>query len=176
MLVIRPEHSDDTAAIRAVHCAAFPTDAEARLVDRLRSGGRAQVSLVAEVDGEIVGHVAFSPVTVVAPSACYGGLGLAPLSVLPTHQRRGVGSALIREGLAFCRREGCAFVVVLGHPDYYARFGFRRGRAVGLRNEYGADEAFMVVELQRGVLPSVGGLVKYGYEFTEWSRPSSPKK
>jgi putative acetyltransferase len=164
---IRPERAADADAIRAVHRGAFLTEDEARLVDRLRANGHAAVSLVAEVDGSVVGHILFSPVSVVAPSACCPGLGLAPLAVLPAHQRRGVGSALIREGLAVCRREGCPFVVVLGHPGYYPRFGFRRASAVGLSNEYGADEAFLVLELQPDSLPAGGGLVRYGPEFAE---------
>jgi putative acetyltransferase len=170
MVMIRPERTADIAAVRGVHGAAFPTDAEARLVDRLRAGGQARVSLVAEVDGGVVGHIVFSPVSVAAPSGYCHGLGLAPLAVLPEYQRRGVGSALVRAGLAVCQQEGHAFVVVLGHPGYYPRFGFRQASAVGLSNEYGADEAFMVLELQPGALPASGGLVKYGPEFAEWSR------
>jgi putative acetyltransferase len=117
------------------------------------------------VGGAVVGHVLFSPVTVAgAPD----GIGLAPLAVLPAHQRRGVGSALVREGLEACRRLGCPFVVVLGHPGYYPRFGFRRAAGAGLGNEYGADEAFMVLALRPGSLPAGGGLVRYGPDFGEW--------
>src|SRR5262249_10126875 len=123
---IRPERTEDAAAIRAVHCAAFPTDAEAHLVDQLRAAGQARVSLVAEVEGRVVGHIVFSPVSVVALPDGRQGLGLAPLAVVPEQQGRGVGSALTRAGLAVCRQEGCPFVVVLGHPAYYPRFGFRR--------------------------------------------------
>jgi putative acetyltransferase len=170
VIVVRPERPEDIAAIRAVHCAAFPADAEARLVDRLRARGQACVSLVAEVDGAVVGHVLFSPVSIIATSGLCAGLGLAPVAVLPAHQRGGVGSALIRAGLAQCRAEGCGFVVVLGHPTYYPRFGFRRASEVGLGNEYGADEAFMVLELRPGSLPAGGGLVRYGPEFGEWER------
>jgi putative acetyltransferase len=168
VLTIRPERAEDEAAIRAVHCAAFPTDTEARLVDRLRTGGHARVSLVAEEDGVVVGHIVFSPVLVGAPPARCEGLGLAPVAVLPAHQRQGVGSALTRAGLAVCRQEGIAFVVVLGHPGYYPRFGFQPASAAGLDNEYGAEEAFMVLELQPGALPTPGGLVRYGPEFDEW--------
>jgi putative acetyltransferase len=167
VITIRPERAGDAAAIHAVHRAAFPTDAEARLVDRLRAGGQARVSLVAELGGAVVGHVVFSPVSIV--DSATGGLGLAPVAVTPDHQRQGVGSALVREGLAACRREGCAFVVLLGHPEYYPRFGFRRASEVGLGNEYGADEAFMVLELRPGSLPAGGGLVQYGPDFREWS-------
>jgi putative acetyltransferase len=170
MIVIRPENADDADAVRAVHRAGFPTDAEARLVDRLRANGQARVSLVAEMDGGVVGHILFTPVSLAAPAGCSPGLGLAPLAVLPGRQRCGVGSVLVREGLTACRQTECAFVVVLGHPAYYPRFGFRRASEVGLANEYGADAAFMVLELQPGSLPAAGGLVQYGPEFAEWDR------
>jgi putative acetyltransferase len=171
MLTIRPEHPADAEAIHAVLRAAFPTPEEAHLVDRLRARGQARVSLVAEADGRIVGHILFSPVSIDTPAGPRLGLGLAPLAVLPAHQNRGVGSALVRDGLTACRQQSCAFVVVLGHPGYYPRFGFRHARAAGLSNEYGADEAFMVLELQQGALPAEGGLVKYGPEFGDLERP-----
>jgi putative acetyltransferase len=166
MISVRPEQPTDAAAVRQVHASAFPSPAEARLVDRLREGGKALVALVAEVDGAVVGHIVFSPVAV-EPPADGQGVGLAPLAVLPGHQRRGIGTRLVEEGLAACRRAGYPFVVVLGHPGYYPRFGFRRAAARGLRNEYGADEAFMVLELRAGSLPPGGGLVRYGPEFAE---------
>ncbi|HUE73876.1 MAG TPA: N-acetyltransferase [Pirellulaceae bacterium] len=168
MITIRPECSDDAAAIHAVHVAAFPAEDVARLVDALRAAGHARISLVAEIEGQIVGHVVFSPVTVDGSSSGREGPGLAPVAVLPGHQRRGIGSALIREGLAISRQHGYGFVVLLGHPEYYPRFGFRRGSDFGLANEYGADEAFMVLELVPGSLPP-GGLVRYGPEFGQWS-------
>jgi putative acetyltransferase len=166
MVSIRPEQPTDAAAVRQVHASAFPSPAEARLVDRLREGGKALVALVAEAGGVVVGHIVFSPVTL-EPPADGQGVGLAPLAVLPGHQRRGIGARLVEEGLAACRRAGYAFVVVLGHPGYYPRFGFRRAGARGLRNEYGADEAFMALELRAGSLPPGGGLVRYGPEFAE---------
>jgi putative acetyltransferase len=168
MTTIRAEQTGDAAAIYSLHCAAFPTDAEARLVDRLRANDHARMSLVAEADGALVGHVLFSPVSIVGHPADGSGLGLAPVAVLPTHQRMGVGSNLIREGLAACRQAGYRFIVLLGHPAYYPRFGFQKASLAGLQNEYGADEEFMVLELQPGSLPVVGGLVKYGAEFAEF--------
>jgi putative acetyltransferase len=168
MFNIRPERDDDAAAIHAVHAAAFPTEDEARLVDELRKGGNLWISLVAEFDGQVVGHIAFSPVTVGGMPTDKKGLGLAPVAVLPSHQRRGIGSALIVEGLNFCREQGYGFVVLLGHPEYYPRFGFRRASDFGLANEYGADEAFMVLEILLHSLPT-GGLVRYGPEFGQWS-------
>jgi putative acetyltransferase len=166
-VVIRPEQADDVAAIYAVHASAFPTDAEARLIDALRAADRLAVSLVAEDGGRIVGHVAFSPVSLAGAA---GGLGLAPLAVTPDRQRTGIGGRLVREGLAVASAAEAQFVVVLGHPGYYPRFGFRRAAGVGLGNEYGADEAFMVLELRAGSLPAAGGLVHYGPEFASWGQ------
>jgi len=160
--LVRPEAAADLAGIAAVHRAAFPTDLESRLVDALRDAGRLVVSDVAEADGAIVGHVAFSPVTV--EGIDLGGIGLAPLAVLPAWQRRGVGSALVPAGLAACRGLGYRFVVVLGDPAYYGRFGFARADALGLTNEYHPGPEFQVLALAADGLPSPG-LVRYAPEF-----------
>ena len=122
-------------AIHRLHEEAFRSPAEARLVDVLRASGRLVVSLVAEEAGEIVGHVALSPVSA---GASPGGLGLAPLAVASGCRRRGVGDALVRGGLDASRRAECAFVVVLGEPAYYERFGFTVASGWGLVDEYGA--------------------------------------
>jgi len=112
MYFCRPEHARDVAAIRGVLEAAFPTPAEARLVDALRLNGRLSLSIVASDGAGVIGHVAFSPVQ--AGEAI--GLGLAPMAVLPEHQSRGVGALLVREGLATCAAQRHGFVVVLGEP------------------------------------------------------------
>jgi putative acetyltransferase len=161
--VIRPERAADVQAVRAIHCAAFPTDAEARLVDALRAAGEALVSLVAERGGAVVGHILFSPVTLDPPGPV--GAGLAPVAVHPSWQRRGIGGLLVREGLSACAAKGIAFVVVLGDPGYYGRFGFRRASARGLSNEYGADAAFGVVELSPGALTGGPAVLHYHPEF-----------
>ncbi|MHB1557155.1 MAG: GNAT family N-acetyltransferase [Isosphaeraceae bacterium] len=167
---IRPEEPADASAIRRVLEAAFPTAAEARLVELLRAGGHLTISLVAEGDdGTIVGHVAFSPVVVDGEPAEQAGVGLAPLAVLPDHRRQGVGARLVREGLAACEAARLGFVVVLGEPAYYRRFGFDRADRRGLGNEYGTDEAFMVLELRAGAIPGGGGVVRYGAEFGEFT-------
>ncbi len=162
MLSIRPEQPDDRAAIYAVHAAAFATPAEARIVDALRAAGRLAVSLVAETDGRIVGHIAFSPVTVAGAA---DGLGLGPVAVLPAFQRRGIGSTLISEGLAECARIGVGFVVVLGEPAYYGRFGFMPAAGWGLFDEYNGGAAFQAVEPRPGAIPLRAGLVRYAPEF-----------
>jgi putative acetyltransferase len=167
MVTIRPEQSDDIPAVRRVHEAAFPTPAEAKLVDRLRSGGKAAVSLVAHDENEIVGHILFSPVTFDPPaSPSVVALGLAPMAVLPGHEKHGVGRRLVQNGLAECHARGACMVVVLGDPPYYGRFGFERASRHGLRNEFGVEEEFMVFMLDARAHPEPGTLVKYAPEFS----------
>ena len=158
--MIRPESPADEAAVRAVHRAAFRRDSEARLVDAIRANGNASVSLVALAAGKIVGHVLFSPVEVDGAR----GLGLAPVGVLPEFQRRGIGGELIRSGIAACREIGTRFIVVLGAPGYYRRFGFR---PTHLGNEYGAGAEFMALELEPHATAPLHGVVQYGHEFAE---------
>lgn len=163
-VLVRLEQSSDAAAIDHVLKSAFPTDQEARLVRRLRKHQQLRLSLVAEVDGVMVGHIAFSEVTIAGSIARSIGLGLAPLSVVPELQRRGVGAQLVDEGLYACERLGAGFVVVLGAPEYYHRFGFKSADLFGLENEYGASEAFMALELKTGSMTR--GLIRYASEFS----------
>ena len=162
MVMLRPEKVGDETAIHALHASCFPTDAEARLVDLLRDAGRLRVSLVAVVDGAVVGHVAFSPVTV---EGGVSGLGLAPLAVIESQRRRGIAAMLAEQGLAACRAEGAGWAVVLGEPEYYERFGFRSASEFGLMDEYGGGPAFQAIELKLGALSRNAGLVRYAPEF-----------
>jgi putative acetyltransferase len=151
---IRAETGADAAAIRRVTQDAFTgaphaSGTEAAIVDGLRAAGTLALSLVAEDDGGIVGHVAFSPVTVDGRDP--GWLGLGPVSVRPDRQRLGIGSALIREGLSRLRESGAGGCVLLGDPGYYARFGFEADPA--LRFE-GAPPAYFLRLLLSGPLPS----------------------
>jgi putative acetyltransferase len=164
MVTIRPEQPDDFPAVRRVHEAAFPTATEANLVDRLRSNGKAAVSLVAHDENEIVGHILFSPVTF-DPPASVMAFGLAPMAVLPGHEKHGVGRRLVQNGLAESHARGACMVVVLGDPPYYGRFGFERASRHGLRNEFGVEEEFMVFMLDARAHPTPGTLVKYSPEF-----------
>jgi len=163
---LRAAEEADRAAIFALHASAFPSDAEARLVESLWSNGRIAVSLVATEDGTVVGHVLFTPVKVAGTGAHARGVGLAPLAVLSDRRRKGIGGELVRAGLVLCRRAGFGFAVVLGDPAYYQRFGFRCARDTGLDNEYGAGAEFMVIELASGALSDVSGCVRYGTEFS----------
>ena len=163
MIAIRDEQPGDLAAIRAVNDAAFDQPLEGRIVDALRAHGVAQLSLVAVVDGRVVGHILFSPVT---SAAGVDGLGLGPMAVAPEHQRRGVGGALIDAGLSRLRAAGCPFVVVLGHHEYYTRFGFVPASRHGLRCEWDVpDESFMVHVIDPGATAAAAGLVRYRPEF-----------
>ncbi len=136
-VVIRPEQPGDIDAIGQVHRAAFPTDVEARLVEKLRQHGRLWLSLVAEDESGIIAHIAFSPVRIEGNNEPTRGLGLAPVAVRPEYQRQGIGTRLIHEGLSACKQTGFSFVVVLGEPVYYHRFGFEPASRWGLNNELG---------------------------------------
>jgi putative acetyltransferase len=163
--LVRDEEPADVAQIRGVHLAAFPGAEEARLVDALRAAGQLSISLVAVESLTIVGHIGFSPVQILAPSGLAVGLGLAPVAVLPSRQRRGVGSALVRAGLERCKRHGAPFVVVLGDPGYYQRFGFAPSIRWGVGNEYGVADEFMALELAPGGIPSPAGVARYAPQF-----------
>ena len=168
MSIIRPETSADLAAIRYINQAAFDGAAEADLIERLRERDKLTLSLVAELEGQLVGHIAFSPVVVEANPAGVAVVGLAPLAVWPGHQRIGIGSLLVKTGLAECRVVGYDAIVVLGHPDYYPRFGFVPASRFDLRCEYDVpDEVYMALELRAGALGECNGLVHYQAEFNE---------
>jgi putative acetyltransferase len=167
-MTIRPEQSEDVAAIRLVVTAAFGQAAEADLVEKLRAHGKAVVSLVAEVDGQIVGHILFSEVTVETNPRNRKLIGLAPLAVLPAFQRRGVGGKLTHAGLAACCAAGFDAALVLGHPEYYPRFGFVPASRFGITSEYKVrDELFMALELRADALTACSGLAEYQPEFNE---------
>jgi putative acetyltransferase len=162
LTIIRLERPGDVAAIGDILVASFPTDAEQRLVGLLRAAGHLTVSLVAEVDGEVVGHVAFSPVTT---SNGIVGVGLAPLAAVMAYRRLGIGGRLVADGLRECEDLGWGWAVVLGDPGYYSRFGFRPAAGFGLDDEYEGGDAFQAIELRAGSLPLDAGRVVYGPEF-----------
>ena len=161
-IAVREEGPDDLAAIREVNDRAFDQPLEGRIVDALRAHGAVRLSLVAEVERRVVGHILFSPVT----SGGADGLGLGPMAVTPEQQRRGVGAVLIDAGLARLRAAGCPFVVVLGHHEYYTRFGFVPASRYGLRCEWDVpDESFMVHVLDPAATAAAAGQIRYRPEF-----------
>ncbi len=163
--MIRPEQESDRNAVWSVHRLAFETDAETNLVDALRDGGFAEVSLVAEIDGRPVGHILFSPISIVTESGEFAAVSLAPMAVLPSHQRQGIGSQLVRAGLQACRNRDYRIAVVLGHPDFYSRFGFSSELARPLVSPFGDGAAWMAQELVLGASSDVRGRAHYPFPF-----------
>lgn len=164
-MLIRAEEQKDWAAVHAVNSSVFETPAEANLVDALREQAQPVVSLIAEENGAVVGHIMFTPVLLPGHPALKI-MGLAPMAVNPQHQRKGIGSALVRAGLERCKQLGFGAVVVLGHPGYYRRFGFSPSARFGIGCEYEVpEEVFMVLELQPGYLRGTSGTLKYHVAF-----------
>jgi putative acetyltransferase len=167
-VTIRPETAADLDAIRHVNRLAFGQDDEARLVDTLREGGYVRVSLVAEQAGRIVGHILFSDLPIITGAGTVPALALAPMAVLPERQRQGIGSALVRNGLDDCRRQGHRIVVVVGNTHFYPRFGFSSKLASALASPFGGGDSWMAVELVPGALNGVAGRVQYPPPFGAW--------
>ena len=168
MPIIRPETPEDIDSIRYVNEQAFGQENESKLIEKLRNHGVLTISLVAVQDGEIVGHIAFSPVAVESGLSSFEAIALAPMAVLPAYQRKGIGSQMVRAGLEECRRLGHEIIVVLGHPDYYPRFGFVLARPKGIDCEFEVpEEAWMILELQDGALAGRRGIVSFQPEFKE---------
>ena len=162
---IRTENEEDKASARVVNVAAFETASEANLVVALHEQAHPIISLVADDQGAIVGHIMFSP-AVLTGHPELEIMGLAPMAVLPEHQRKSIGSALVRAGLDACVRIGFGAVVVLGHPEYYPRFGFLPSSRFGIGCEYEVpEEVFMVKELQQGYLRGATGSIRYHAAF-----------
>ena len=168
MTNIRVERPEDASRIRVVNEMAFGQPTEADIVDRLRQACGDSLSLVAE-DDVVVGHILFTPAVVEGSASRVVGMGLAPMAVIPERQRQGIGSALARRGLEMLRERGCPFVIVLGHSDYYPRFGFERASAHGLKCQWDSvsDAVFMVLILDANTMQGVSGVVKYRSEFNE---------
>ena len=159
---IRPEISLDYPDVYQVNVDAFGGNAEARLVDRLRTAAHPVISLVALVDNTVAGHILFSPVSIEASGQAQLIMGLGPLSVRPEFQGCGIGRDLVATGLERCRRIAAAAVVVLGEPGYYGRFGFIPASTFGLDSEYDVpNHYFMALELNADALEDASGLVRY---------------
>ncbi len=159
-VVIREREPADDEAIRRLNDGAFGSSLEAKIVEDLRKARLAAIELVAVEEGEIVGHILFSALKVTFDEELIPTLALAPMAVLPGRQRHGIGSRLVRHGLALARQHEWWAVIVLGHPDYYPRFGFSATLAKPLAAPY-SGEAFMALELVPGALSGAGGRVVY---------------
>lgn len=170
MVTIRPERPADHQAISQVHQLAFGHPNEGLLVEALRQSAAfiPELSLVALEGTRVVGHILFSHIVVKTPTASRQALALAPIAVLPAFQKRAIGSSLIRRGLAEARRLGHGVVIVVGHPEYYPRFGFVPAAPLGIRAPFEVPrEAFMVLELQPDALRGCQGEVQYPPEFAQ---------
>lgn len=167
-MIIREEFPPDFEVIRQVNRAAFSGNLEADLVDRLRQDGRVIRSGVAIEDGRIVGHILLSPVWVETENLAVAMASLGPMAVLPRYQRRGIGSALVVDGIEVCRQQRWPAIFVVGHPQYYPRFGFSPQAVAHLKSPY-AGEAFMGLELIPGALTRLRGSVRYPKAFELFS-------
>jgi putative acetyltransferase len=163
LIEIREEHPGDVTAIHDVNTRAFGQEQEGNIVNALRLNGAALLSLVATLGGRVVGHIMYSSMSVgVIPGAALG-----PMAVLPEHQRQGIGSRLVEAGNGKLKETGCPFIVVVGHSDYYPRFGFRPASAYGIMSEWEVpDDVFMVLVLDPGKMQGASGLAKYRPEFS----------
>lgn len=165
---IRKEEDRDAPDIRGVLLEAFDEPLEANLVEKLRESGAFVLSMVALLDGEVVGHIIFTPVSFEPGIETISAVGLGPMAVLPVHQRKGIGSRMVEESLVLLKDAGHHLAVVLGHAEYYPRFGFSPAANFGVRCEFEVpDEAFMIMELREGALKGVSGTVRYRPEFRE---------
>jgi putative acetyltransferase len=169
MVIVRKEKPEDIKQIYSVNELAFGVSTEAKIVDTIREKCPDTLSLVAEESGEIVGHIFFSPVEIEWEGKGINGMGLAPMAVRPDRQRQGIGSQLVRLGLEILKEKGCPYVIVLGHPEYYPKFGFEPASKYGLTCQWEGlpDEAFMVIVMKPSILLGVKGVARYRDEFDE---------
>lgn len=168
MIKIRPEKPADIPLISKVLEQAFKRDAEARLADKLRQACPDHLSLVAEDNSAIVGHIMFTPVLIKNDREVLG-MGLAPMGILPARQHQGIGSLLVNTGLELLQEKGCPFVVVLGHPDYYPRFGFQPASRFQIKSQWHGvpDEAFMILIMDDQAMQNISGIATFSNEFNE---------
>lgn len=163
MVEIREEHPGDVSAIRDLNKHAFGQDQEGNVVDALRSNGAVLLSLVATLNGQVVGHIMYSPISV----SEVNGAALGPMAVLPAYQRQGIGSELVEAGNRRLEESGCPFIIVVGHAHFYPRFGFRPASTCGITCEWEIpDDVFMVSVLDHAKMGGISGLAKYRPEFS----------
>jgi putative acetyltransferase len=166
VIEIRSEHPADIDAIRDVNRHAFDQDQEGNIVDALRANGAVTLSLVAVEHGRVVGHIMYSPTHV----GDVAGAALGPMAVLPEYQRRGIGSRLVEAGNDELTRAGCPYVVVVGHPAFYPRFGFQPASTHRITCEWDVpDDVFMVAVLDPAKMAGVSGRAHYRHEFSSVS-------
>jgi putative acetyltransferase len=172
VIEIRQEQPGDITAIRQVNRRAFGQDHEANIVDALRANGAALLSLVASLDDRVVGHIMYSPLLV----GDLSGAALGPMAVLPEYQRQGMGRSLVEAGNQRLMHEGCPFIIVVGHPAFYPRFGFKPASARGITCQWEIpDEVFMVLVLDEARMGRVSGTARYRGEFSNATSPPNKR-
>ncbi len=171
----RPHNQEDAEAVDRLLRAAFPTPAEAELLAHLRQRGDAPIALVAErldndhrqIVGQVVGQITFSPVTPQGQPSVRGLLALAPLAVHPQWQNRGLGAALVREGIERCKRARVAAIVVVGDPAYYQRFGFEPATPLGFTCDFATGPEFMILRLRDPLPANLTGHLRFAKAFDQ---------
>jgi len=167
MFTVRHEKSSDFDSVYQTNLLAFKGSSEADLVNLLRKNDPSAISLVAEADSRIVGHILFTQAKIISDYKTIRGMALAPMSVHPEFQNRGIGNILVNHGLSLVQEKKSPFVVVLGHPNYYPRFGFEIASKHGIKPQWEEipDESFMILILDRNALHGVKGIAFYREEF-----------
>lgn len=169
MIQIREENESDYTAIKNVNDKAFNQPQEGIVIGKIRNSGSPFISLVAEIDKKIVGHVFFSPAEIENNGEKITGMGLAPVAVLPGYQKQGIGKMLINEGIHLIKKQSIPFIIVLGHEHYYPKFGFETASKYGIKCQWQGipDEAFMILLLDKAKMKNVHGIARYLEEWNE---------
>lgn len=169
MIVIREERQADYSTIRKINDLAFNQPNEGIIIEKIRQSGAETLSLVALIDGKLVGHIFFSPVIIENHPEIKNGMGLAPMSVLPEYQNQGIGSLLVREGIERLKIKSVPFIIVLGHELYYPKFGFQIASKYQIKCQWEdvPDEVFMILILNENLMKNIHGIAKYLDEFNE---------
>ncbi|NYT00929.1 MAG: N-acetyltransferase [Methanocellales archaeon] len=168
-VTIRKEEKKDYKKVYEVNCFAFQQEYESKLIEKIRKGKNfiPELSLVAEIDDEIVGHILFSRIEIVGDSV-FDSLALAPMAVIPEFQKQGIGSKLIKKGIEKAKELGFDSIIVLGHKEYYPKFGFQKASKWNIKCPFEVhEEAFMAIELTEKAFEDKAGTVKYPDEFME---------
>lgn len=169
MISIREEKKTDLNPIKQINDLAFGQAQEGNVIDKIRDSESPILSLVAEIDNTVVGHIFYSLAEIESHEKKIIGMGLAPMAVLPKHQNRGIGKRLINESIALLKEKETPFIIVLGHEDYYPKFGFELASKYGIKCQWDGvpDEAFMIMILDRKKMLNVHGVAKYRDEWNE---------
>ncbi|MBI5623296.1 MAG: N-acetyltransferase [Elusimicrobia bacterium] len=163
---VRKEQPEDIPAIRELTTAAFKESAEADIVDNIRKHHKDALSLVATRDEKVVGHILFSPVIIECGKKKVKGMALGPMAVAPEEQRKGIGTELVRAGISRMRGRSIPYVVLVGHPDFYPRFGFERASRRGITCKWDVpDDVFMILILHDPTMLGVTGQAQFVPEF-----------